>query len=56
MASFNAQIRHYTIPELKKELDKLSDIIYDEDQKYEIRYEAEIRAAYVQKELQHRGV
>lgn len=56
MASFNSIIRHYTIPELKKELDKLTGVIYDEDQSEDIHFEAQIRACYVQRELQYRGV
>lgn len=56
MSSFNAQIRHMSIPELKKELDNLSLIIYDDEHTAIIRYEAQIRACYVQRELQIKGV
>jgi hypothetical protein len=56
MASFNAQIRHMSIPELKKELDTLSALIYDDDHDARVKYEAQIRACYVQRELQIKGV
>jgi len=56
MASFNAQIRHMSIPELKKELDSLISVIYDDQHTADILYEAQLRVCYVQRELQNKGV
>lgn len=56
MASFSAQVRCMSIPELKNELDSLSALIYDGEQDARVKYEAQIRACYVQRELQIKGV
>lgn len=55
MASFNSIIKFYSIPELRRELDRLFILIYDEEQSNSIAYEAQVRACYVQRELQYRG-
>ena len=56
MSSFNCQIRHMSIPELKEELDNLIVVVYDDEHSNEIVYEAQVRACYVQRELQNKGV
>lgn len=55
MASFNAQIRHMSIPELKKESENVYAILYDPDYNSAVKHEAEIRICYLQRELQARG-